>query len=213
MKKVFVLVSCFAVVLILSKMSFAQPAGAPAPPQVQLSVERIVAEPQPDGTTIWRPAAPQALPFGYLPYPTVDGRPAFGIPYSFSRTPAPPRRFGNRLAPPPVPFQPHPLPVPGAAPGVVPPPVPPIVAPPMTMGQVPQRQGVLGVARSAPAVQQQPTVVHRPTPVRNFLSLMTAPRPYIGYDPFAGHPSPGHIPQQHNPQQGNATPPAHLLQQ
>jgi len=208
MKKAFVLVSCFAVVLILNKVSFAQPAGAPASPQVQLSVERIVAEPQPDGTTIWRPAAPHALPFGYLPYPTVDGRPAFGIPYSYQRVASnqrAPRRLGNRLAaPPPVPFQPHPLPAPGAVPGAVPLTAPPMVAPPMTMGQMPQRQGVLGVASARPAGQQRATVVQRPTPVRNFLSLMTAPRPYIGYDPFAGSPPLG---------QGHSEPPAHLLPQ
>ena len=209
MKKAFVLISCFAVVLILSKVSFAQPAGAPAPPQVQLSVERIVAEPQADGTTVWRPAAPQALPFGYLPYPTVDGRPAFGVPYSFPRTQ--PRRLGNRLAPPPVPFQPHPLPVPGATPGVVPVQAPPMVAPPMTMGQMPQRQGVLGVASARQAGPQRPIVVHRPTPVRNFMALMTAPRPYIGYDPFAGYPPfPGYVPPS-GLGMGNAAPPEHLL--
>jgi len=193
MKKVFVLVSCFAVVLILSKMSFAESTDAPVSEQLQLSVERIVAEVQPDGVTIWRPVAPRALPFGYPPYPSVDGKPAYGIPYSYPRAP---RRLGSRFAPPP--FQPHPLPVPGAVPGAVQPPVPPMVAPPMVMGQMPKRQGVLGVAQPAPAGSpEQPTVLYRPTPVRNFMTLMMSPRPYIGYDPYAGYPPfPGYQPPQ-----------------
>ena len=196
MKKMFVLVSCFAVVLILSKVSFAQPEDAPpVPAPLQLSVESITAEAQPDGTTVWRPAAPQALPFGYPPYPTIDGAPAYGIPYSYPRGQ---RRLGGRLAPP-VPYQPHLLPVPGTVPGAVQPPVPPVPmsAPPMVMGQMPPRQGVLGL-RSAPAVPPgPPIVVHRPTPIRNYATLMLSPRPYIGYDPYAGYPPfPGYIPPQ-----------------
>ncbi|MDR3232676.1 MAG: hypothetical protein LBT46_03245 [Planctomycetaceae bacterium] len=31
----------------------------------------------------------------------------------------------------------------------------------------------------------QPVTVYRPSPARNFLSLLHAPRPYIGYDPYA----------------------------
>jgi len=195
MKKVFVLVSCVAVVLILSNVSFAQSEEAPVPDPSQLSVQQIIAESQPDGAVIWRPAAPQALPFGYPPYPMVDGYPAYGIPYSYPR--APRRlgsRFGSRFAPPP--FQPHQLPVPGAVPGAVPLHVPPMVAPPMTLGQVPQLQETLG---AVPAVssQQQPTVYYRPTPVKNFMTLMMSPRPYIGYDPYAGYPPyPGYIPPQ-----------------
>ena len=198
MKKVFVLVSCFAVVLIVSNMSFAQSEDAPVPLEPQLSVENIIGEVQPDGVTVWRhlhpaPAVPQVLPFGYPPYPTVDGHPAYGIPYSYPRAP---RRLGARLTPPP--FQPHPLPVPGAVPGAAQPPVFPMMAPPMVMGQVPVQQGVLGMAGSAPVVPQgPPTVVYRPTPIKNFVTLMTAPRPYIGYDPYAGYPLfPGYVPQQ-----------------
>ena len=192
MKKVFVLVLCLAVVLILNKVSVAQEdedASVPEQPQF-LSVEKIVGEVQPDGATIWRPASPQALPFGYLPYPTVDGLPAYGVPYSYPRAP---RRFGNRFAPPPP--QPHPLPTPGAVPGATQPQAPPMVAPPLVMGQMPQRQGVLGLGQ--PAQQPgQPVVVQRPTPFRNFLTLMSAPRPYIGYDPYAGYPDPsaGYLP-------------------
>ena len=196
MKKMLVFVLCFAVVLILNKVSFAEPTDAPVSTQSQpLSVENIVGEVQPDGVTIWRPTAPQVLPFGYPPYPTtVDGHPAYGVPYSYPRAP---RRLGARFAPP-VPVQPHPLPVPGAVPGALQPPVPPMVAPPMVMGQMPQRQGVLGGGRIAPtAPQGQPTVVYRPTPIRNYMTLMMAPRPYIGYDPYAGYPPfPGYVPPQ-----------------
>ena len=196
MKKMFVLVSCFAVVLILSKVSFAEPADVPVPAQSpQLSVESIVSEVLPDGVTIWRPAAPQVLPFGYPPYPmTAAGHPAYGVPYSYPRVP---RRLGARFAPP-VPFQPQHLPTPGAVPGAFQPPVPPMVAPPMVLGQMPQRQGVLGGGRLAPAAPQgQPMVVHRPTPIRNYMTLMMAPRPYIGYDPYAGYPPfPGYVPPQ-----------------
>ncbi|MDR3182649.1 MAG: hypothetical protein LBT89_06975 [Planctomycetaceae bacterium] len=35
-----------------------------------------------------------------------------------------------------------------------------------------------------PAYPGQATVIYRPTPIKNFLSLLHAPRPYIGYDPY-----------------------------
>jgi len=192
MKKLFVLVSCLAVVLILSKMSFAQSTDdAPGQAQSHLSVEKIVAEAVP----------PQALPFGYPPYPTVGGYPAYGIPYSYPQTPPQglrspraPRRLAARLMP--QPSQPYPLPMPGALPGAPAPFVPPVVVPPMTMGQVPSQQEVLGPIPVAPSVEQ-PVIFHRPTPVRNFFTLMAAPRPYIGYDPYAGYPPfPGYAPPQ-----------------
>lgn len=161
MKKMLVLVSCFAVVLILSKASFAQPEDTPASEEPQLSVKIITEESAPENVGAGQAAAPQVLPFGYPPYPmAVDGSPAYGIPYSYPRTP---RRLGSRFAPPPS--QPHPLP---PVPGVVP---------------------------AAPVAQ--PTVVYRPTPIRNFFTLMTAPRPYLGYDPYAGYPPfPGYLPPQ-----------------
>jgi len=188
MRKVFVFVSCVTVVLILSKVSFAESAETPSAEPSQLSVESIVAEVQPGGATIWRPAAPHALPFGYPPYPSIDGHPAYGVPYSYPRAP---RRLGSRLAPP-VPYQPHPLPALGAAPGVSPPPTQPMVR-----GQAPMRQGVLGVAPASGVPMGQPTVVYRPTPIKNFMTLITAPRPYIGFDPYAGYPPfPGYIPPQ-----------------
>ena len=182
MKRLFVPVSCFAVVLILSKISFAQPQGdalVDDPPK--LSVESITADPL-------GPVASQVLPFGYPPYPTVGGYPAYGIPYSYPRAP---RRFAARLMGPPP--QPHPLPVPGAVPG---PPVPPTF-PPTIMGEVPPLQETLGAIPAVPPPPGQPTVFYRPTPFRNFMTLLTAPRPYIGYDPYAGYPPfPGYIPPQ-----------------
>ncbi|GHT10803.1 hypothetical protein FACS1894170_03550 [Planctomycetales bacterium] len=38
----------------------------------------------------------------------------------------------------------------------------------------------------------QPQVFYRPTPVKNFFALLRAPRPYIGYDPYAPAP---YVPQ------------------
>jgi len=185
MKKLFVLVSCLAVVLILSKMSFAQSnEDAPGHASSHLSVEAVVAGAE----------APQVLPFGYPPYPTVGGYPAYGIPYSYPRglrTPRAPRRLAARLTP-----QPYPLPTPSAVPGAVSPFAPPMTAPPMVRGQVPPLQETLGVVPPAPS-SEQPTVFYRPTPIRNFMTLMAAPRPYIGYDPYAGYPPfPGYIPPQ-----------------
>jgi hypothetical protein len=185
MKKLFVLVSFFAVVLILSKVSFAQPVD----PQ-------LIGE--------GSPAAAQVLPFGYPPHPTDGAYPAYGVPYSYPRG----IRRSGRLTPPSM--QPHPLPAPGvAAPA---PPAPPklfngrfiqnaqfnrqVFTPPMTMGQIPQLQETLGVIPPAPAtLPEGATVFHRPTPVRNFITLISAPRPYIGYDPNAGYPPfPGYQP-------------------
>ena len=165
MKKVLVLVSCVAVILILSKVSFAEPEDVPATEQSQLSVERIIGEVQPDGTTVWRQLypvpPPHGLPFGVMPYPTTAaGHPAYGIPYSYPRTP---RRFGGRLTPPP--FQPHPLPA-------------------------------IGAVMPLPT-DQPPTVVYRPTPIKNFATLMMAPRPYVAYDPYAVYPArPVYVPVQ-----------------
>jgi len=190
MKKVFVLVSCFAVVLILSKMSFAQSTDDVSGHALsKLSVATVVAEAE----------APQVLPFGYPPYPTVGGYPAYGVPYSYPRdsyprelrSPRAPRRLAARLAP-----QPYPLPMPGAVPGAPVPFVPPVVVPPMTRGQVPPQQEVLGTIPAVPSVEE-PVIFHRPTPIRNFMTLMASPRPYIGYDPYAGYPPfPGYAPPQ-----------------
>jgi len=196
MKKMFVLVSCVAVVFILSKVSFAEPEDAPVFEPSLLSVANLVGEVQEDGTTVWRQATPQttsqALPFGFPPYPTtIEGHPAYGIPYSYPRAPRRLANLGSRFAPPPM--QPHPLPEPGSMPGATFVHVPPMVAPPMVMGQRQPLQGVLGAARSVPADPARPTVVYRSTPIRNFMTLISAPRPYIGYDPYAGH-HPGVLP-------------------
>ena len=149
MKKLLILVSCFAVILVLSNVSFAQEDAA-----VGTATAGSHA-----------PDCPQAsLPFGYPPYPTVSGNPAYGIPYSYPRAP---RRLGSRLTPPAI--QPHQLPAFPTA--------------------QPEAPGV--------APHGQPTVFYRPTPIRNFMTLISAPRPYIGYDPYAGYPPyPGYIPPQ-----------------
>ena len=191
MKKVFILVSCGAVVLMMSKFSFAEPELAPVVDEPSpLSVSSIIGEIQADGTTVWRQVtpqdAPQALPFGYPPYPTtVEGYPAYGIPYSYPRAPRRLANLGSRFAPPPM--QPYLLPEPGSVPGAAPLHVPPMVSPPFARGQRQALQGTLGAVQAIPAgMPMQPTVVYRPTPIRNFMALMSAPRPYIGYDPYAG---------------------------
>ena len=202
MKKLFVIASrftvCFAVVLVLSKVSFAQSEEAVgrAHTQPQLSVENIVAD---AGIETEAPAVPHALPFGYPPYPmTPSGHPTYGVPYSYPQAPQtarPQRRIFARFAPPQA-VQPHPLPAPGAVPGAVTPPTPPMAAPPLTIGQVPQQQGTVAVGQTN-AVPGQSTVVYRPTPIKNFRALMFSPRPYIGYDPYAGYPPfPGYQPPQ-----------------
>ena len=195
MKKLFVLISCFAVVLVMSKTSFAQESVAPLPNVSELSLEDIIGEAR-------TPMVPQAVPFGSPPYPMVDGYPAYGIPYSYprgamraARQAQRPRRFAGRLAPPP--YQPYALPAPGILPGMVPPPVapPPVVAPGV-FGEIPCQE-TLGAVPAVPAPLGPPNVYYRPTPIKNFMTLMTAPRPYIGYDPYAGYPPfPGYVPPQ-----------------
>lgn len=183
MKKLLILVSCFAVILILSKVSFAQ--------------EDAVGEATTKVTT-HAPDCPQAaLPFGYPPYPTVGGNPAFGAPYSYPRAP---RRTGPRLAPPnPAQYQPYPLPAPGAVPGAAAPVAGPV--PPTFRNRLfPPRQGTLGVVPPPAPVAELPAppdVFYRPTPIKNFMTMMSAPRPYIGYNPYAGYPpAPPFVPTQ-----------------
>ena len=191
MKKLFVFVSCFSVVFMLNNVSVAQSPDATGFARTQpLSAAHIAAQAQ---------AVPhQALPFGYAPYPTVDGMPAYGIPYSFPRERRAivrgqilQRPMFARLAPPP--HQPMMLPTPGSAPGPqILPEHPPMVAPPLTFGQVPQMQGMVA---ATPVPAGPPVVVHRPTPFRNAKTLLFAPRPYLGYDPYAGFPPfPGYLP-------------------
>lgn len=190
MKKLFVLVSCFAVTLVLSKVNFAQTHEVPAHLQTEisspaeLSVDDIVGEAR-------SVAVPQMLPFGVPPYPAVGGYPAYGVPYSYKRAMRP-RRLAGRFAPPP--HVPYPLPAPGAVPGAMPPPA----ALPPIMGPVPPCQEMLAtVPPFPPAPEGPPAVFYRPTPVKNFMTLISAPRPYIGYDPYVGYPPfPGYIPPQ-----------------
>jgi hypothetical protein len=206
MKKIFVFVTCIVLTLALSKVSFAQTHEVPehlrtvaadASPELiaesttesapELSVEDIVGEARSS-------AAPTVLPFGYPPYPSVGEYPAYGAPYSYKR-PLRQRRLGGRFAPPPS--QPYPLPTPGAVPGAMPP-ISPDALPPY-MGQVPPCQEMIGAF--PPPLPYDPTVppsvFYRPTPIKNFLSMLTAPRPYIGYNPYAGYPPfPGYLPPQ-----------------
>ena len=199
MKKLFVLIPCFVAVLVMSQMSFAQESDTPAHAP-ELSLEDIIGEAR-------TPMPPQALPFGYPPYPMANGYPAYGVPYSYprgamraARKADRPRRFVGRLAPPP--YQPYPLPVPGAfppgalPPGGVPGMVQPPVAAPAVFGEIPCQE-TLGAVPPIPAPLGPPNVYYRPTPIKNFMTLMTAPRPYIGYDPYAGYPPfPGYVPPQ-----------------
>ena len=177
MKKLLVLASCFVAVLILSKMSFAQEDSA-----AEEAVPEAVA------VVAQAPIGPHTLPFGYPPYPSVGAYPAYGVPYSYPRAPV--RRPGGRFAPPaPAQYQPYPLPAPGAVPPAYPPVANPV--PPTFRNRVlPPRQGILGAAPPAPVALPgqpgQPNVFYRPTPVKNFMTMVTAPRPYIGYDPYAG---------------------------
>ena len=223
----FIFALCFALILVLNKVSIAEsndppgrahaPAQVPAEPvgidvyaPVQATVSAVPAHASmPPYAHV--PAAPhspvpaQALPFGYPPYPTtVEGLPPYGYPYSFPRVQRAPRSerpqrpFFARFAPPPA--QPYPLPQPGTMPAPVPPPppAPPLgSAPPLAMGMVPPQQGMIAAVPPAPALPGPPVVVHRPTPFKNFRTLMFAPRPYIGYDPYAGYPPyPGYVPPQ-----------------
>jgi hypothetical protein len=148
MKKLLVTVSCFAAVLVLSKVSFAQMAGQP---HTELNFASIIA------------SAPPA----FSPYhPSAGAYPAHGIHNSSPRA----ARRASRLNPPPTAMG-H-----------------------MAMGQVPP--GMFGtmppVAVGEPA---PPVVVYRPTPIRNFFTLMSGPRPYAGYDPYVGYPPyPGYQP-------------------
>lgn len=172
MKKLLLFTMCVAVIFVMSKVSFAQDdatSQAAEPVGVASSASS---------------SSPTILPFGYPPYPTVGNYPAYGAPYSYPRAP---RRLGSRLAPP-TQFQPYPLPAPGAVPGDAAPVAGP-VPPTFRNRLLPPRQGVLGAIPATVAESPEtPVVVYRPTPVKNFMTLMSAPRPYIGYDPYAGQP-------------------------
>jgi len=183
MKKFLVLISCLAAILIVSKVSFAQEVAA-TPQLSELTIEDITAVESESDVSY-------ALPFGYPPYPTVGAYPAYGVPYSYPRAA---RRPGARFAPPQ--YQPYPLPTPGAVQGAVPPVANPV--PPMYRGRtLPPLQGTLGAVPPDAVQPGQPTVFYRPTPVKNFMTLISAPRPYIGYNPYAGYPPfPGYIPPQ-----------------
>ena len=155
MKKLFVLVPCFAVLLFLGNMSFAQEAAA------------IDAEVPPCTCQAGAPA----LPFVYPGYqPAVSGR-IVTILGKRSETRATKERGARRAAR--LAHQPLPGPVPTMFP-------PGFVSAPLTgaaAGVVPQLPGNL--MGDANKVYQRASVGG--APVINFLSVVRAPRPY--YDP------------------------------
>ena len=181
MKKLFVIIALFTVALILSKASFTQVEEASI--EADTSTVHVHAEPvhvhveatvdEPIGVARSLPV-PQVLPFGYPPYPAVGGYPAFGAPYSYPRGI---RRTG-RFAQPAMPSY-------------------PVQAQPLFLKRVPPLQETLATTPPVETPQGEPTIFYRPTPIRNFFTLIASPRPYIGYDPYAGYPPfPGYIPPQ-----------------
>jgi len=196
MKKLFVLVSCFAVLLVLSNVSFAQ--------------EGVAAEGAPC-VCCSCPAVAPALSFAYPPYPaqktfggrlaTLTSRCALApkapvCPQQVLPFPAPPQAYTGcpygtpalnpravrravRLAPQPYAFLP-----PGVA--VAPPVAPPV--PILAPAPVPQ----FPVAQMGDSNRVFQRVGG--APVINFLSIVRAPRdPYAGYyyrTPIYGYPQP-----------------------
>lgn len=178
MKKFLILVSCFAVVLILSKVSFAQ--------------EEVVAEPAAPCACCY--CTTSALPFAYPPYPAQRGfgnkfaarrslppqvlpqvEPvAFPYPYGVSDLKPLAVRRAARLAPQPQPY-PVAVPVPAALPG------PPAPVAPLAYAPAPSSMnthGPVGQTGQKNALFQRSGA---PMSI-NFLSLVRAPRdPYAGY--------------------------------
>ena len=205
MKKLLLFASCFAVMLILSQVSFSQ-ALAPLPPPTEATDELAApcACAQCSGT-------PSVVPFGYPPYPYVapkafGGRlaerramrampiaaPAFAAdpvaaPYPFTVADLKPRavRRAARLAPQP-PACPYPAPVTTAVPPVAV--AAPHAAVPAGMAMYPQGPGPAG------QIGQKNTLFQRTGtsgPVINFLSIVRTPRdPYAGYYPYPMMPMP-----------------------
>jgi hypothetical protein len=60
-------------------------------------------------------------------------------------------------------------------------------SPPQAVANVAPGQGISAPYGGYP-YGGQPQVTYRPTPVKNFFALVRAPRPYIGYDPYAPLP-------------------------
>ena len=186
MKKLSILVSCFAVLLVLSNVSFAQEEVAVAAPC----------------TCTCSACGAATLPFAY---PSYCPAPKFGsrlsalvpkcplashaspCPPQALPIPAPPASVAQPGAPAVRPFaarraarlalQPQlpPLPPPGM---LVPPPPGPAFYPPAALPQYPNAQ----MGDSNKVLQHVGGA-----PVINFLSVVRAPRPYGPYDPYAGY--------------------------
>ena len=167
MKKLLLLVSCFAVILILSKVSFAEEAvaadAATCPCEVSSSALPFAYPPYPfhrgfDGRFVARRfAAPQALP---LPEPLESpAAAAFPYPYGISDLKSRAVRRAARLTPKP---QPYPVAVPVA------------VAPPVATAD-----SDVGAYAPGPVSQwgkKNYSVQRSGAPVINFLSVVRGPR-------------------------------------
>ena len=174
MKKLSVLASFFAIALVMSHVSFAQSVEEKLTPPATSVCPGL-----PAATADQQHPSPHTVAFGYPPFPsTAEGYPAYGAPYSYPRATRRANRTA-RLAPPQ--FQPHPLQAPAHA----------------FVSNAPVATQPVAVPADRPYPPGQPTVFYRPTPIKNFMSMITAPRPYIGFDPYAGYPPfPGYIPPQ-----------------
>jgi hypothetical protein len=193
MKKLMILVSCFALIFVLSNVSFAQDADV-AEPAAPCSCSQCQCA-----------AAPSALPFAYPPCPCPPYHKAFGTrlatlvarrhalpfaapypevamgpvtapvaPYPYGISDLKPRaiRRAARLAPRP---QPYPVPVPVA-----------VAAPPALPAPDPAVPGY------APIVQTGRRNLQRngDAPVINFMSIVRTPRdPFAGYYPYYPMPA------------------------
>ena len=219
MKKLFVLVSCFAVLLVLSNVSFAQEAVAVeaspctccctcdmvAPAPFAYPPFPVYPAPKPFGCKLANfkrgALAPQALPFP----PQAMPFPPQAVPF-----PAPPEVAYYHGAPPVRPLaarraarlamQPHPQPIPmGFAPPTFAPPAPPAFAPaPPAFVPAPapfQQQSVTSMG-DLNRVHQR----YGGAPTINLMSIVRgAPRgydPYAGYYPVYGYPQPEVVPVQ-----------------
>jgi len=189
MKKLLVSVSCIAVILIASHVSFAQeglvdPVAADVP--CACSAAQIVPPPAPLAYPPYCPAPTRVFGIGYrraaraLPAVAPVGAPA-GLPYPFSVADLKPRsvrraaRLAALAAAPPCPM---PVPVPVAAPApMVVGGAPPMIAPPD--GSTAYGYGPIGqTGKRNISLQRSGTT----GPVINFLSIVrTMPNPYVGY--------------------------------
>jgi len=195
MKKLMILVSCFALILILSKMSFAQDVDVVVEPVPPCSCSHCAATPP-----VLPFAAPYPIPYPYpykpyphriggLPYPPAVGPAVAPYPYEVAslKTRIAARRAArlaakSLLAPAPV---------------AVAPPAPVAVAPPdlpaPDAAAIPGNGQVVQTGKWNSLRQRTGDA-----PVINFMSIVRAPRePYAGYYPYP-MPAP-YPPMPHHP--------------